>query len=317
MWLKYHLGFAGIDHVFIQVEDSPELNESAPLWTELGTDFMQRVTVWRSVESATSFLQKKRKLQPAVGGDERPADDYDSLQARQKRAMHRAKAEAQRLGISWLIHIDDDELLYTPVHRPVGEILASMPDGYSQAYIPNVEAVYQSPAVKDCFAETVEVNTNVYNYVGYVNGKAAVRIRTKEEEDAEGEDRVEPAGPHQWRTLRGLEPPSIHLDKGPFGTPVMVVHFESCPFAKWEDKYWELGNASPEQVASIPFPFYRESIQRMQECRGEDGSRSLLPDCTDEALTHFWGSWKTRQNPDLKNEDIMPIRIPWAAIRAL
>mmetsp|Transcript_59903 Transcript_59903/g.128534 ORF Transcript_59903/g.128534 Transcript_59903/m.128534 type:complete len:510 (+) Transcript_59903:100-1629(+) len=287
-WLWYHLDYMGVEHVFMQVEDTPEFNGT---WAALPVAHRQAVTVWRA---APDILQ---------GGEQRPADDYETLQKRQLRAMRRAKTAATALGIEWLVHIDDDELLYTPMHRPVGEVLASLPHGVDQAYIPNTEAVYTSPEVVSCFSQTTQANVNRYTFASYANGKSALRIA------ATG---AVPAGPHMWRTADGLELPSAHLDSEPFGPPLLVIHFESCPFARWEDKFWELGNTSPRKVAAIPFGFYRESIRRMQRCRSRSGQRA--PDkgpCTEAALRRFWAGWKTEANPALREQDLLPIQIPW------
>merc|ERR1711879_794716 len=115
-------------------------------------------------------------------------------------------------------------------------------------------------------------------------------------------------------TADGVEPPSLNLDREPFGPPVMVVHFESCPFQRWEDKYWELGNTSPGKIKAIPFAFYRESIERMQKCKSSESSPLPSDGCTEEALKQLWKSWKTRDNSDLKPADLMPIQIDWSKI---
>ena len=74
-----------------------------------------------------------------------------------------------------------------------------------------------------------------------------------------------PAGPHQWRNAKNQELPSVHLDQAccvfvgfvtldvrrsradqvpgfvllqePFGPALMVIHYESCPFSRWQDIY--------------------------------------------------------------------------------
>merc|ERR1712224_926502 len=117
--------------------------------------------------------------------------------------------------------------------------------------------VYRDAKVKNCFAETNEVNTNPYAFVSYANGKSAVRV-------GQADDDLVPAGPHQWKSSTNLHVNSVHLDRQPFGAPLFVVHFESCPFTRWEDKFWELGNTSPDKISGIPFPFYRDSITRFQ-----------------------------------------------------
>lgn len=302
-WLQYHLDYMGVDRIFLSVEDTPQLKEvleaAPPSWKS-------KVTAWYQA--------------PALQGeDQRPTDDYETLQARQVKAMAMAKKQCEAEGIDWLLHIDDDELLYTPQHRAVGSVLAAMPAEFNQAYIPNVEAVYPSADTKSCFREAAEFNVNRYKFAAYANGKAAVRVADTE---------AHPAGPHQWRDANNEEPPSIHLDAEPFGPPLMVVHFESCPFTRWEDKFYELGNTDQEKVSHIPFPFYRSSIARMQQCRaegpvsfvqesevrrsGEHAYKSQEPDCSESSLKQFWAQWKTEENPRLRKNDLMPLQIPWS-----
>lgn len=285
-WLAYHVNYMGVEHVFMLIEDTPEFTKT---WQSLPSALQSHVTVWKGSP-------------PQPNGDQRPTDDYETLQARQVRTMASAKEAAANMGISWLIHIDDDELLYAPVRRSVGSILASMPAGFDQAYIPNVEAVYPSPDIKSCFSETRSLNMNPPTFVSYANGKAAVR--------ASSHDAV-PAGPHMWKKSSSEDLPSIHLTKEPFGSPLMVVHFESCPFSRWEDKYWELGNTSPQKIRKIPFRFYKESIRRMQRCRGSGQNPA---DCSQAAMRHLWARWKTAENPAIRPSDLMPLHIPWEKI---
>jgi|Transcript_9416 hypothetical protein len=292
-WLQYHLEYMGVKRVFMDVEDTPHFDDA---WHSLSDSLREKVEVWKA--NATSDH-----------GDKRPADDYTTLQARQLVAMRRAKKRSVELGIDWLLHIDDDELLYTPLHRPIGKVLSSVPEGFDQAYIPNVEAIYDSPDVKSCFTETSNVNMNRYTFVSYANGKAAVRV---------ADDDAFPAGPHQWRTSQGLEVNSIHLDAETFGSPVWLVHFESCPFSRWEDKFRELGNTSPDKVKAIPFPYYRDSISRFMRCRSSSDESFLQADgeCSQASLKELWSRWKTRKNPKIRSEDLMPISIPWDQIKA-
>eukprot|EP00440_Ansanella_granifera_P066877 gb/GFBE01072526.1/.p1 GENE.gb/GFBE01072526.1/~~gb/GFBE01072526.1/.p1 ORF type:complete len:516 (+),score=123.90 gb/GFBE01072526.1/:1-1548(+) len=300
-WLRYHLGHAGVEHVFIKAEDSPDV---ATTLQQLPQDFQAKVTLWDESHSAASVIGLI-----AEDKDNRPQDDYSTLQDRQMTAMARAKEECVRMGIDWLIHIDDDELLYTPQQRKIGDLLAAMPSQFNQAYLPNVEAVYESAKVKSCFMETKQVNLNRYTFESYANGKSALRVISNQ--------KVHPAGPHQWRDSLNQELNSVHMDKEPFGTPLMVVHYESCPFSRWQDKFWELGNTSPDKISAIPFPFYRESISRMQSCRSSSASlaqgMSVLG-CSQAELANLWSRWKTVANPKLESKDLMPINIPWDTI---
>jgi len=298
-WIRYHLHHAGVQHIFIQSEDSPATVE---MIQQLPTEDQYKVTLW---EAATSLLG-------VPSADSRPQDDYTTLQARQTAVMARAKQACEEMHIDWLIHIDDDELLYTPQHRKIGDLLAAVPTIFLQAYLPNVEAVYNSPEVKSCFMQTDKVNVNRYTFQSYANGKSAVRVAAKE---------VRPAGPHLWRDGLNQDLQSVHMDQEPFGPPIMVVHYESCPFSRWQDKFWELGNTSPEKVSQIPFPFYRKSISKMQTCRsnteaGKDAQELEMLGCDQASLMQLWSKWKTSANPALTVEDLMPIHIPWEKMEA-
>jgi len=299
-WLRYHLDYMQVEHIFLHLEDTPGFHE---FWKTVPPSHQKRVTLWED------------NLASEVDKENRPSDDYSSLQARQIATMKRAREAAMTMGIDWLLHIDDDELLYSPERKPVGEILAGLPQSVSQAFVPNVEAVYPSPDIKSCFPEVSKANTNPYTYVSYVNGKAAVRV-------AGADDDVIPAGPHEWQSSVGLMLPSIHLDQEPFGTPLFVLHFESCPVVRWEEKYWELGNTSPEKLKAIPFGFYRESIQKMQHCGkwrpGASGvnQQTRPAECSEDALKALWAEHKTMKNPAFREQDMMPVEIPWVSILA-
>lgn len=299
-WLRYHLDYMGVEHIFLHLEDTPGFHE---FWQGVPAAHKNRVTLWED------------SLASEVDAEHRPSDDYTTLQARQIATMKRARETSMSMGIDWLLHIDDDELLYSPEGKPIGQILAGLPTTVEQAYVPNVEAVYPSSDTKSCFPEVAQANTNPYTYVSYVNGKAAVRVTG-------ADDDMIPAGPHQWQSTVGLMVPSIHLDQEPFGTPVFVLHFESCPVWRWEEKYWELGNTTPEKLKAIPFGFYRESIQKMQHCgKWRPGSPGVAgqtppPECTEAALKSLWASHKTMKNPAFRAQDMMPIQIPWSSILA-
>merc|ERR1719326_1173981 len=114
---------------------------------------------------------------------------------------------------------------------------------------------------------------NPKKFSAYAQGKAALRV---------SDVSAHPYGPHSWRYANGQFPPSTSLS-GVFGHPLLLIHFESCPFSRWKDKYWELGNALPEEIARIPFPFYRESISKMQCCKTRSDG-----ECSQSALEDFW-----------------------------
>lgn len=67
------------------------------------------------------------------------ANPYETIIDRQERHVNWALDDCQRSGIQWLVHCDDDELLFFGVE--FARIVAECPDEATCIVIPNVEAV--------------------------------------------------------------------------------------------------------------------------------------------------------------------------------
>lgn len=298
LWMRYHFNYVGIEHLYLQMEETtwlPKYVESLP------ADLRKRVTYWVGAP-ATADKQA------------RPQHDYVTLQGRQMEAMQKAKLMAQDAKYDWLLHIDDDELIYVPEHQSLGDVFRNVPQQFSQVVVPNVEAVYKGDDVQHCFNQTLEANTNVHSYASYFNGKPAVRL---------SDPNTYPLGPHRWQNYQGSQPLTFELDQQqPFGPRAMVVHYESCPFNRWEHKFWRLSNTTPDKIKEIPFPFYRDSIQRMQKCQSFFSKEGFAPDskepaeCQRDGMRYLWAKYKTRANPGIRPWDVLPISIPWEKIQA-
>ena len=100
-WLRYHLSL-GICHVFVHVEDTPEL---LPLLAS--AEFAPFVTV--------THVSEHNELNNPKNGN------YYTLMERQEAQVLRSLDECPRHGIDWLFHIDDDELLHLEVPSPEPE----------------------------------------------------------------------------------------------------------------------------------------------------------------------------------------------------
>lgn len=292
-WLRYHLLYMGLEHVFLQLEQTPEFDAS---FAKLPESIKGKITL----------------LQPSSAwGHGPPQDNYKTLQGRQISLMSTAQKVAANMGMDWLVHVDDDELLYSNSGRHLGDVLAAMPLEIRQLHLPNEEAIYPSPEVQSCFLETSEVLTSKTKYASYANGKAAIRLLYQKE--------LTPAGPHMWATLDGRLPTTIDLNKETFGSPLTVLHYESCPFKRWEDKFVGLAKTTQDLIATMPFPFYQESIELIQKCSRSGGNSSSavfleIPQCQKSDMVNLWSNWKTFKNPNLNKQDLMPIQIPWAEI---
>jgi hypothetical protein len=87
-WLLYHRRMVGVEHFFLRVEDTPVLEKF--LSTEPWSTFV-------TVDSAHSTVR-----------------DWEGQTNRQCEHVRRSIKAARNAGITHLLHIDDDELLYLP-----------------------------------------------------------------------------------------------------------------------------------------------------------------------------------------------------------
>ena len=67
------------------------------------------------------------------------SDNYYTLMQRQERQVRRSVAESRAMGIDWIFHVDDDELLY--FYKPFSRIVDSLAPGVTCVVLVNIEAV--------------------------------------------------------------------------------------------------------------------------------------------------------------------------------
>jgi hypothetical protein len=309
-WLRFHLSQhgAGVDGVIFGAEDDATLG------------LLQ--------DKAREFGGAKVKVLDRRVTSDALRNDYKSLQDRQLAFL----AEAYKLAPegAWMMHIDDDELLYVAKsggrHRVAAEVLQEAPVYDLQVLVPNQEATYPSRAVDagetfKCFRETSLVDVVPQTFASYANGKPIVRITNKQRAA-----QPVPLGPHLWGDGLSREPLAFWGLGAAFpdnGSPLYVLHFESCPFPQWRRKMDRLRTTleSASQEQQIPFPFYRASIDVLRECdtssaRGLRGgtSQSLNTDSSPCVVKEkeLWKKWKTvegRGKAVLRDLDI-----DWASI---
>lgn len=233
-WLAYHR-YIGVNKFYLRMEGAvPRVLETAP-----------DVTLWKAGA-------------PNVDG---ATEEYASLQDRQHNTVMRALDAAKTDGVQWLAHIDDDELLYgfKDNRRGLPKFLEGIPAKYASVKLKNVEGVYESSNITDCFVQANKFRGRMHSgpmVNSYNNGKSIVRV---------GDSRVAITGPHDMSSA----PLDLHWDGS--RAPWQVLHFESCPFHRWETKFWNLRSSLPLKHL-IPFEFYRVSIKRMRDCMGQWGT---------------------------------------------
>jgi hypothetical protein len=163
-WLHYHMAL-GISHFFIHIEDTPEL-----------MPFLQQ-------QPYASVVTVSHK------GDERHfKDNYWTLQDRQRAHVNASLAKCREMGIDWLFHVDDDELIW--LDRPFRDIVASAPKGTTNLTFTNLEAIPTTIEPLNYF-EHIRTFTK-RRMLAYVNGKPAGRTLASVKLD----------GPHRFSESR-------------------------------------------------------------------------------------------------------------------
>ena len=181
---------------------------------------------------------------PHTGGD----GNYNSLMRRQEAQVRRGLREAARDDVDWLFHIDDDELLHFA--EPFQALLASVPPTAACVVLQNVEGI-PSATDSECIFDDIHVfMKDVHKLLSYANGKAAGRVGA-----------CTWLGPHRYTGASHV----IETSRA------CLLHFESCTYEAWRNKFAKHREMDAASKARIPFPFYRESISLFQ--RHPDGGK--------------------------------------------
>lgn len=175
---------------------------------------------------------------------------------RQAANMNRALALCAEEGIDWLLHIDDDELIWSP-SGTLKEYLSTVDADTSNISFVNHEVVstYQ---VDNCFNDLHLFKRNGFDagndvmlkqrkypfFYFYGNGKSAGRVAS-----CSGHD-----GPHQFRPASG---------KTRYETDVCILHYACADYEIWRKKFALLDDFpstyfdNPDRP--IPFNFQLDS----------------------------------------------------------
>jgi hypothetical protein len=168
------------------------------------------------------------------------------VMARQVLNVGIAMAMARREGLAWLLHIDADELFFSPNHSVAQ--LFTLSAAQDTIQFPNFEAVPETDAIGDAFCavdlfkippslnpgpttpagfallqETPQLPAD-FHFHFYSNGKSAVRL---------GAGNVRPTGVHSFARIGG----------GTLTTPpaAYILHYACCGFDAFWKKYRRLG----------------------------------------------------------------------------
>jgi len=249
-WLHYHRSAAGVCKFYVRVEDTPELA------------ILFETVPWDDVVVA-SFRTGM------------PSRDNRLLGSRQADFMREAIIAARDDGLTHLLHIDDDELLYLP--HGLAALHAALRNQWhmnaASLHARTLEALVPSIHCADAFAEAVCFRHRPWEYGSYgyppSSGKSFGVLRC---------DDLCPNGPHHWGLSSATGTGDIGgepLGEGrsatlPHGVAV-ILHYESSTLSRWRDKFGELVTRDEAAAKAAKFsPFYAESVRAAQRLRDAD-----------------------------------------------
>lgn len=253
-WLAHHHDI-GVRRFYIRVEDTPSLRpllQSEP---------------WNKVVKATFASSKAGR-------------HYHEVIKRQSHHVSSAIVSARADGLTHLMHIDDDELLYCAAGPAALMLeLSSTDPSRVDLHLHNVEALMPTSECSNPFTDARVVRHHRGKYCSYANGKSIGLL---------AHPNLAFHGPHHFNAPPS-KAPSHHIPAG----VAVIVHFESPTFPRWKAKFEEHVRAHRTQnFADVPFPYYRESytaartLMRCEESAGRDCTHAT------EAALRVWTKWR-------------------------
>ena len=230
-WLHYHLEVLGIDHIFLRIEDCPE-------YKELIDKYPNKITA--------QFHNKE---------DIDTKHNYLTIMDRQKENVNNGIKLCKKKRIDYVFHTDADELIFVEEifgknkNQSLKIHLESAPKNFDCIHFKNFEAVFPNSQNK-CFNTNKFIDCKKGSCLSYANGKSVGRVKNN----------IRFHGPHYF-TGEVFDMPD---------NKISVLHFDSCTYKQWETKFDLLKDTNEEKMKKIPFPFYKNSINKLKKCGGEN-----------------------------------------------
>ena len=261
-WLTYHREVIGAMHFFIRIEDTPALAEylSTPPWNSLCT-----------VTAAESCVR-----------------DWKEQSQRQFNHTAASITAAKGLGVTHVLHIDDDELLYLPSGiQPLRAAIshASSTNGCVELHALNLEALAPMIQCTNPFAECCAFRHMPDDFDSY--GRAEL-CHGKSIGIVNGPVPLHPYSPHHFKgpgpVPERLAAPDAILPRSLMLPPptAVILHYESCSYRRWRDKFsdyaWRFRHHGRRAIAlAASFsPFYRQSIAACARLLGFEAEADAL-----------------------------------------
>ena len=190
------------------------------------------------------------------------------MQDRQREFVNDALLLCKQRDIDFLLHSDADELLYVqpnalhatiPKYLQLRIVLSQLPSKYDNIHMDNYEALYPTfnkDTDDKCFLSDRYRRCWEGKCVAYANGKSIARVQGR---GWRGVGAISAHGPH-WFSGLSYDYTKIF----PVNPELAILHFDSCTFEQWEEKFWLLREINSTTLMHLPFPFYRKSITLQQ-----------------------------------------------------
>lgn len=195
------------------------------------------------------------------------------VMARQLLNCELAIAMARADGCDWLLHMDSDELFYSPGGSAAEHFAALDFRGVRNAVYMNFEALPEQEEIGDYFREVTLFKTN-FNRLGGIRFDARQMALLKQARfpDPQFNFHLYNNGKSAARLAPGLVPVTVHafawqrpdgtLDHGHeiCGDSQLILHYPNCGLGRFLTKYRTLGNFGDRWFGtSEVFPFHREA----------------------------------------------------------
>ena len=162
VWLKYHIKYLKFDHIYIRVEDTPEL----------------KTIIDKYPDKITAKFYSKQDNK----------NSYFNQMSRQDMLINDSIEDCKKRNIKYLLHIDDDELFFiNKKFKRASDFFESLDGTYDQAHFTNFEAVFPNEK-NTCFSTNKFKNCKTDGCLSYANGKSAGKIS----------DNLKAKGPHYF-----------------------------------------------------------------------------------------------------------------------
>ena len=232
-WLLYHTRALHVHRFYIRVEDTPELEAllTSPRWSDKVVATFTTDTGWRCWSGQTE---------------------------RQSNHVKSAVASALHDGVTHLLHIDDDELLYLPSGlRALQRELARAPRGVSNVHALTLEALVDRDK-----AEELDAGGAGHDWCPFTACRA---FRHRRQDYSAYGSAAQASGKSFGVLSQGPMPMSPHhfgvdrfhsatngFMRGTMLLPAhiaAVLHFESTSFVRWQQKFEEYARRDREARA--------------------------------------------------------------------